>query len=262
MFYRDFISLIEETAPPHFAAPWDTNGVQVAGKKEDIKTICIALDPSSPTILSAIKENADFLLCHHPLTLTPRLPNVVDEFYEVLSALLAHNMWLYSAHTALDANPQGPVSWLADCLCLRNRRVLESQADENVGFGCIGTLAKAAKPDAFLHQLSKILTIPNWRRIGMLSDKITNVAICPGSGGSLIKTAFAMGADVFITGDVKYHDTLYVPPGAAIIDAGHFILEETMMQTWAQTLRQKLEPENIRVTFIPGHDPYIFETIA
>ena len=35
---------------------------------------------------------------------------------------------------------------------------------------------------------------------------VKKVALCGGSGGSLIKTAAERGADVLVSGDLKYHD--------------------------------------------------------
>ena len=74
----------------------------------------------------AVDLKADFLLCHHPLTLAPRLPSRLDEFHEVLRLSLGTSMWVYSAHTSLDANPDGPVNWLGRALGLTNMRVNRS----------------------------------------------------------------------------------------------------------------------------------------
>ncbi len=46
--------------------------------------------------------------------------------------------------------------------------------------------------------------------------------MCGGSGSSFIRMAFAAGADIFITGDVKYHDFFSVDNQMIIADIGHF----------------------------------------
>ena len=104
------ISRIESTAPPQLAESWDKCGVQIASAASEVKTLCVALDPSAETVRRAVEHKADFLLCHHPLSLAPRLPSCLDDFHEVLRLTLGASLWLYSAHTSLDANPNGPVN--------------------------------------------------------------------------------------------------------------------------------------------------------
>mgnify|MGYP002241548695 FL=1 len=58
------------------------------------------------------------ILAHHPLTMEGRFTDRLDSYHEVLSLLFRADVPLYSAHTSLDANPLGPVSWLADELGL------------------------------------------------------------------------------------------------------------------------------------------------
>jgi dinuclear metal center YbgI/SA1388 family protein len=116
---------IETTAPLQLAASWDKCGVQIASAASEIKTVCVALDPSVETVRRAVEHEADFLLCHHPLSLAPRLPSRLDDYHEVLSLSLKNSMWLYSAHTSLDANPHGPVNWLGRALGMQDMRILE-----------------------------------------------------------------------------------------------------------------------------------------
>jgi hypothetical protein len=68
--------------------------------------------------------------------------------------------------------------------------------------------------------------------------------------------AFARGADVFLTGDLKYHQAQAVQDLGLTMDVGHFCLEETMMRIWSESLDRELSPEGIRVVFLPGRDPF------
>jgi putative NIF3 family GTP cyclohydrolase 1 type 2 len=97
--------------------------------------------------------------------------------------------------------------------------------------------------------------VPCNRLVGQPPRRITRVAICPGSGASLGRAAFDRGAQVFITGDIKYHDAQALEPLGLTVDAGHFSLEETMMRTWMEILARELAPLGIHVHFIPGHNP-------
>jgi dinuclear metal center YbgI/SA1388 family protein len=257
MHYIELINLIEQTAPPSLAADWDNSGVQVAGKKQSIKKLALALDPCLKTISIALKKNADFILCHHPLTLKPRLPNRLDSFHAILSKLLKQETWLYSAHTSLDANPDGPVNWLGARLSLKEMMVLaptsKSPDQKFSGFGCIGQLPETTSIKTFLSKLHSILPEQKYRLIGDKPENVKKLAYCPGSGADLANRAFSLGADIYITGDIKYHQAMEIAELGFAIDVGHFILEEKMMYYWYKQLKSQLD---IEVFFIPGSDPF------
>jgi putative NIF3 family GTP cyclohydrolase 1 type 2 len=54
-----------------------------------------------------------------------------------------------------------------------------------------------------------------------LQKCIKRVALCGGSGGSLISGAVKSGADVYISGDISYHN-FFCEEGFMIIDIGHY----------------------------------------
>lgn len=318
MHPSNLIKRIESTAPLQLSASWDKCGVQIASAATEVGTLCVALDPSAETVRRAVEHGADFLLCHHPLSLAPRLPSRLDDYHEVLSLSLGNAMWLYSAHTSLDANPDGPVNWLGRALKMQDMRILEvtcretpsllriacpamqekvldftgsvtgrdAQMEEHLlwpeesaafkarleagtpwqelalaapmreyGFGCIGTLPEPLDWDEFSACLTA-LGLPMSRMVGQVPEAVTRVAYCPGSGADLGPSAFAKGADVYLTGDLKYHQAQAVQDLGLTIDVGHFCLEETMMRTWSQSLENELSSEGVRVIFLPGRNPF------
>lgn len=308
------IARLESTAPPRLAAPWDKSGVQIAATAAEVTTLCMALDPTVETVRRAAELDAQFLLCHHPLTLSPQLPSRLDDFHHILRLCFRHDMWLYGAHTSLDANPQGPVNWLGRALNLEDMRILEVTTRETptmfslgsaldpdtaarfaagavsdttyllwpddaaslrsylgprgthaewpagapareFGFGCIGDLPRALSWEEFSLAMEPYLTSAP-RLVGPVPDFIATVAYCPGSGADLAAGAFRQGADVFLTGDLKYHQAQAVEALGLTLDVGHFCLEETMMRVWSETLSEELAPAGVRVVFLPGHDPF------
>lgn len=307
------IARIETTAPLRLAASWDKSGVQIASTAADVELVCMALDPTLDTVRRAVELGAQFLLCHHPLTLSPRLPSRLDEYHRILSLTLGHDMWVYGAHTSLDANPVGPVNWLGRALGLTEMRVLDvtlretptvfrvsAGSDKDLddfaqhklgqdeyllwpeqastlrallgvasahaewpasapvrefGFGCIGTLPRAMGWEEFSALLLPLLS-GSPRPVGTTPDYVETVAYCPGSGADLAYRAFARGADIYLTGDLKYHQAQAVESVGLTLDVGHFCLEERMMRVWSEELAQDLAPAGIRVIFLPGHDPF------
>ncbi|MDD4516977.1 MAG: Nif3-like dinuclear metal center hexameric protein [Limnochordia bacterium] len=96
---------------------------------------------------------------------------------------------------------------------------LENRAE--VGIGRIGHLPKEMTLRELAEYTEEMLHT-TVRVSGQLERPINKVAICPGSGGNLVHTAGSKGADVFVTGDIKYHEALEAQArGLALIDAGH-----------------------------------------
>ena len=59
-----------------------------------------------------------------------------------------------------------------------------------------------------------------------MREPIQTVALCGGSGSFLLADAIAAGADVFISGDFKYHDFFDGPGKIMIADIGHYESEQ------------------------------------
>ena len=254
----DIIDIIEKRAPLSYAASWDASGVQVAALREEIQGVAVVLDPTLESLARAADTRADFILAHHPLSMQPRYPDRRDDYLSILSLLFKGDIWLYSAHTSLDANPDGPVRWLAHELGLRSLEILEPEATAGpdaprCGFGFSGLLPATSTYADFCRLLGSALGRDSWQVCGPGPERVSRVACCPGSGGSMLAEAAASGADVFITGDIKYHTALEARSmGLHVLDVGHFILEEEMMRRFAVELTSTL---SVPVSFVPGSDP-------
>lgn len=124
MRQNEILACIEELAPKALAAPWDNSGLQIAAERDEIKHIAVTLDPCPESVRKALSIGADFIFTHHPLLLSPKyLNNLEDNYYKVASLLLKNDIPLYSAHTSLDSMPAA--FWLADEFNLINRKILE-----------------------------------------------------------------------------------------------------------------------------------------
>ena len=129
-----------------------------------------------------------------------------------------------------------------------------SEPNTHFGIGRIGDLDREMDFDEFLAKLGGIVSTKNWTLCGPEKKTVSRVAYCTGSGGSLVDEAFGLGADVYVTGDVKYHTALEAP--GPIIDVGHFCLEEEMMRRFADILAGLCPDAQVR--FFPGKDPYSY----
>lgn len=98
--------------------------------------------------------------------------------------------------------------------------------DSKTGAGMIGELDS---PQAGLEVLKDVKEILSSRVIkfsGQAEKQVRKVAICGGAGAFLIGKAYRAGADLYITGDIKYHDYFEFEEKMIVADAGHYETEQ------------------------------------
>jgi dinuclear metal center YbgI/SA1388 family protein len=107
------------------------------------------------------------------------------------------------------------------------------------GLGRIGSLPRKLRLEELCAWLKQKLGLPGLRLVGEGKTKVNRVAVCSGSGGQLIPLARAAGAEVFISGDIKYHQAHQAHAlGLAVVDIGHFHSEQPIVDEMATRLRQ------------------------
>jgi len=95
-----------------------------------------------------------------------------------------------------------------------------------IGAGMIGTLPEAVEAEKFLMNVKEILQTGCIRHTNLKNKKVQRIAVCGGSGSFLIQDAISCNADIYITGDIKYHD-FFIPGNRMILaDVGHFESEQ------------------------------------
>jgi dinuclear metal center YbgI/SA1388 family protein len=119
--------------------------------------------------------------------------------------------------------------------------------EQSCGAGRVGVLEKAVDIDEFATFVKKQLKTDSVRLIGgYLKPEVKKIALCGGSGFSLYNAAQMAGADLFITGDLKYHDARSVLEQGKIpvLDAGHFATERPVAEVCADWCREFIESKN------------------
>jgi dinuclear metal center YbgI/SA1388 family protein len=106
---------------------------------------------------------------------------------------------------------------------------------EHVGLGRIGKLPQPIPVTDLIAKVKGYLGCGYVRIVGDQDRMVNKIAVCGGSGAGFIGKAIAMGADVLITGDVKYHEAQEaVAQGLILLDAGHFATEQIVVPVLAQ----------------------------
>jgi dinuclear metal center YbgI/SA1388 family protein len=130
-----------------------------------------------------------------------------------------------------------------------------------MGLGRIGELP-APLPLADVAALVKErLGLSSLRLAGEREKVVRRIALCGGSGASLLRDAVRLGADLYVTGDIKYHEAREAEAqGIALLDAGHFATEKLMIQGVAGQLVAELARRRMEVAVIPcdgESDPFM-----
>ena len=104
------------------------------------------------------------------------------------------------------------------------------------GFGCIGSIVPSSF-GTFVRRAAAALGAEA-RVSGARPARVRTVAVCPGSGGRLVPVAAAAGADVFVTGEVRYHNMREAEHfGIAIVELGHDRTEMPAVDLLARLIR-------------------------
>ncbi|MBI5593917.1 MAG: Nif3-like dinuclear metal center hexameric protein [Deltaproteobacteria bacterium] len=109
------------------------------------------------------------------------------------------------------------------------------------GFGRTGTITERMTLLQFAQTVKEKLCLPNVKISGKPDMMVQRAAICSGSGSSLLNAFFASTADVYISGDLRYHDARAAESaGKALLDIGHFSSEHLMIEPVCDYLRQRI----------------------
>lgn len=229
---QDVMDWIEQAFPAQSAEPWDLVGLQVGDPKAEVVGILVALDPTCEVLEEAAGLGASLLVTHHPVWLGGLKAVRLDEPQGlIISKAVQRGLQILCVHTNLDKAWGGPNDILARCLGLED---IEPMAG---GLGRIGVLPAVTE----VSELCRILAAnhPGVRVAGSKSMRVRRVAVCCGSGASLLEQARDSGAEVLVTGDVKYHDARKAEAmGIPIVDAGHYATEKALVPWLAQRLKQ------------------------
>lgn len=110
---------------------------------------------------------------------------------------------------------------------------------QDVGAGLIGELPEALSEATILRKLQDIFKIPVIKHSPLFGRPIKKIALCGGAGSFLTSRAIAAGADMYISGDIKYHEFFDAEGKLVLADIGHFESEQFTIDLLFDLLREK-----------------------
>ena len=264
IYVNDILSIMNELYPESYSEEWDRSGLQIGDPNAPVKRISIALESTQESVNEAIRQKADVLLTHHPLFLTPlhcidrcRFPGTI-----IFSAFIK-SLHILSFHTQVDMAPNGLNDYVLKKLGeFSNIYPLILSVSPSVGSGRIARFKKPVEINEFKKRIESIFVHDILRfAIPETVSEISTIALCTGSGTSFTDSFLASEADIFLTGDVKYHTAVEVlQQKKGIIDIGHFGSECFFVPMISEALKVEFQKRKIDVsigTFEGEKSPFL-----
>lgn len=98
--------------------------------------------------------------------------------------------------------------------------------NQHIGIGMIGERENPISEKEFLQELKNTFNLSIIRHSKLLNKEIKKIAVLGGSGSFGISAAKSAQADIFITGDLKYHDFFQAENQIVLADIGHYETEQ------------------------------------
>lgn len=226
---QDIIERIEAFAPKLLQESYDNSGLQVGRVDTEVDSALLCIDITEAVIDEAIEAGIKLVISHHPLIFKGIKSITGDNYIErVIIKALKNDITLYSAHTNLDNAQWGVNQAIAFKLKLKDVKVLDQKPSMPImaGSGMVGFLEEPMEYMEFLQQLKSVFNCGVVKYSNPLGKKIHKVAVCGGSGSFLIPKAIEVGADIFVTGEIKYHDFFGNDEHIMLADIGHYESEQ------------------------------------
>ncbi len=203
------------------------NGLQVEGRRE-IKKLVTGVTASLALLEAAIAKGADAILVHHGYFWRGEDARVIGQKHKRLKMLLTQDVNLFAYHLPLDMHAEfGNNAQLAHRLGLR----AEARFGED-DLGWLGTVADTSV--ATVGDLALLIERQLGRApllIGDPAQKLGKTGWCTGAAQSLLGEAIAVGANVYLSGEIS-EPTVHLAreSGVAYLACGHHATERYGVQ--------------------------------
>ena len=254
----DAVALLEAIAPPELAEEWDNIGLLVGDPAAPLRRAMTCLTLTPDVVGEALDAEVDFVVTHHPLPfrgVKSLTTSTVDG--ASLWRLAGGGVAVYSPHTAYDSAAAGVNQQWADRLGLANTRPLAPAEgrDDGAGVGRVGRWVAEGGFGGLLDAVNRVTNHAAARVVVPQDDRCGNVAIACGSGGSLLDLALAARCDVFITGEMGFHECLRCRSlGVGVVLTGHYASERFAVESLAQRLQEGLPGASVTASRVES-DP-------
>ena len=238
MKIAEFLQIMDGIAPWALAEPWDNPGLLVGDPQAEVTGVLLCVDATPAAVDAARERGLNLILSHHPLLFRGAKALRADTYEGALLArLIRADVALVAAHTNLDRAPGGVNDCLAAALGLRVRqsgdylRVGEVQA-RSAG-ELLAWVRQRINPQAVFY--------------GDAARRIDCVACASGAGGEFAAEAARLGAQVFVTGEMKHNERIEAEGlGLCVLLAGHGESEAVVLEPLRAHLQASVRVETFQ----------------
>lgn len=250
---KEIYAFFEEKVPTEMKMDFDNPGFLVGDGSREVKRVLLALDITDAVIKEAIDYGADLIVSHHPLFFSVKNASSEDMIGRKIVNMLSAGISAICLHTNLDAAVGGVNDALMATFGIPVEGILEpagTYSDGTVyGHGRFGTITEMTLSE-FLPKCKESLKCNGLRYISG-GKPVHKVAVCGGSGSSMLSLVSAMGCDTFITADVKHNGFLDAKEmGINLIDAGHYSTENVVMPVLEHMLNEAFPTTQTMISVI------------
>ena len=247
MIIKEITDAIEQYAPLRLQEEWDNAGIQVGDPEAEITGVLLCTDATEAVIAEAIERGCNLVISHHPL-IFHGLKKIMGRtpVERTVAMAIKHDITIYSAHTNMDSAWHG-VSFrmaakigMTDVQFLDGNQVMPYGEGQSTTAGCgvIGDIEPTQAIDV-LKRVKAAFEVGAVRYSGDAERVVTRVALCGGAGGFLLDKAVEMGAQLYVTADMRYHDFLDNSQRIVVADIGHYESEHYTKEIFLEIIQKK-----------------------
>ena len=214
---------LDEISPFEMQASWDNSGLILGSYDQEITSVVLSIDIDEE-LLESVDEGT-LIITHHPL-IFGGITSMDFATYpsKLLAKMIEKKIANIAMHTNFDLSHLN--NYVAEKVL--NKTVL-NRDEYLIYFDVDKSL------EAFSAEVAKAFGLTHIKSVVAHDRVIKRVALCTGSGASMIRE---IDADLFLTGDIKYHDAMEAKVlGLNMIDIGHFESERFFGEILAEDLK-------------------------
>lgn len=257
MKISEVIKITDEICPPDLAEEWDNCGWQIKCGDGDVTGVLTAIEVTGAVIDEAVKRGANLIITHHPMIFQGiKSVDVKTVLGNYIIRLINNGISVYSCHTDFDKVEGGNNDYIGEVLELTDVRCLDD------GFTRVGNIKGDMTASEFAAFVCRKLNLSE-RSVRICGDPgkcVKKAGWCSGTGADFADAAAAAGCDVFVTGDVKYHEAREAAEAGRIvvIDAGHFGTEASFGENMAVKLSERLGAGAKIFSSVAAEEPFAY----
>ena len=260
----EVIDVIRGFAPERVQESWDNSGLCVGDPKAEVTGVLVGFDCTPELVDEAVECGANLIVTHHPLIFSPvKRISPDDAVGLALIKAIRGGVAIYSAHTSAD-KVSGGVSWaMARRMGLKDVEFLDvdhsvSSEGKEYGLGIVGNLPEPLPAREAVELVKSAFGTPVVKTSKVWPGMtVGRIAACGGSGSSLIRKAREVGAQLYVCGDISYHN-FFTPEDLIIMDVGHYESEIDIVDILFSLIRKNFHTFAVRITRLDYTNPIYY----